>query len=125
MVAFFWGGAIIVSNFLRRITPFKSVPWEIQLIKDFFWHSLDKDVSCDCPLQGASNASIRKMKIGEYHLAWQKATDILKQDGHLLFGGQKIREGIKDKEIEDIYERLMSPSDDSFEIFFLLLYRLG
>jgi hypothetical protein len=65
------------------------------------------------------------MKIGEYHLAWQKATDILKQDGHLLFGGQKIREGIKDKEIEDIYERLMSPSDDSFEIFFLLLYRLG
>jgi hypothetical protein len=37
-------------------------------MKVFFLHSLDKDVSCAWPLQGANKASIRKMKIGEYHL---------------------------------------------------------
>jgi len=84
---------------------------------------LDKDVSCVCPLQGANKASIRKMNIGEYHLAWRKAVDILKQDGHLLFKGQEIREGIKDKEIKATYERLMSPSNNLFEmsLFFVVV----
>jgi hypothetical protein len=50
------------------------------------------------------------MRIGEYHSTWWKAIDILKQDGHLLFGGQEIWEGIREEDIEVVYERLMSPS---------------
>jgi hypothetical protein len=58
---------IIASNLIWRKTPFKSVPWEVQLVKVFFWHLFDKDVNCACSLQGTNNASIKKMKIGEYH----------------------------------------------------------
>ncbi len=61
---------IIVGNLLWRKKPFKSVPWEVQLVKVFFWHSFNKDVSCAYTLQGTSNASIKKMKIGEYHSTW-------------------------------------------------------
>jgi hypothetical protein len=56
------------------------------------------------------------MKIGEYHLTWQKNVDILKQDGHILFGGQKIQEGIKDKDIKDTYEKFMSPLDNMLKM---------
>jgi hypothetical protein len=61
-------------------------------------------------------ASIKKMKIGEYHLTWWKVVNILKQDGHLLFGGQEIYEGIKDEEIKATYERVMSPLDNLSEV---------
>jgi hypothetical protein len=56
------------------------------------------------------------MKIREYHSTWRKVDDILKQDGHLLFGGQKIWENIKDEEIKATYERLMSPSNNLSEM---------
>jgi len=58
--------------------------------KGFFWHSLDNDVSCAYPLQGTNNAFVKNMKMGEYHLTWQKAINILKPDGHLPFRGQEI-----------------------------------
>ncbi len=50
-----------------------------------------------------------------------KVVNILKQDDHLLFGGQDIHEGIKDEEIKATYERLMSPSDNLSEmsLFFI------
>jgi hypothetical protein len=54
------------------------------------------------------------MRIGEYHRAWWKAVDRLKQDGHLLFGGQEIQGGIRDEEIEAMYQRLMSPSNSAW-----------
>jgi len=38
--------------------------------------------------------------MGEYHSAWHKAVNILKQDGHLVFKGQEIWEGIRDENIE-------------------------
>jgi hypothetical protein len=64
------------------------------------------------------------MKIGEYHSTWWKAFNILKQDGHLLFEGQEIQEGIRDEEIEVAYERLMSPLNNIFEmlIFFTIVH---
>jgi hypothetical protein len=65
------------------------------------------------------------MKIGEYHHGWQKTTYILKQDGHLLFGGQKIQESCKDKKIKVAYENFM-PTLDNLWIgcgLFSLLYR--
>jgi len=34
--------------------------------------------------------SIEKLKIRQYHCGWQKVVNILKQYGHLLFGGQEI-----------------------------------
>jgi hypothetical protein len=71
---------IITCNFLHRKLHLKNVPWEVWLIKVFFLHSFDKDVNCAYPFQGANIASIRKMKIGEYHLTWRKTIDILKQD---------------------------------------------
>jgi hypothetical protein len=79
---------MIVNNLLRRKPPFRSVPWEVQLIKVFLKHFLDNDDKCAYPFQGANNGSIRKMKMGEYHLAWRKTINILKHDGNLLFGGQ-------------------------------------
>ncbi len=39
-----------------------------------------------------------------------------------MFGGQKIWEGNSDQEIEVAYERLMSPSDNLFEMFFFFAY---
>jgi len=51
---------------------------------------LDNDVSCAYPLQGANNASIKEMKMRQYHLAQWKAVEILKQNGHLLLEGQEI-----------------------------------
>ncbi len=54
--------------------------------------------------------------MGEYHSAWHKAIDILKQDSHLMFKGQEIWEGIKDENIEAMYQRLMSSSDNLFEM---------
>jgi len=66
------------------------------------------------------------MKIGEYHSTWWKGINILKQDGHLLFGGQEIQKGIKDEKIEVADERFMSPLDNLFEMsFFSLLHILG
>jgi len=38
--------------------PYRSVPWEVMLVKVFFWLMFDKDFSCACPLQGASRDSI-------------------------------------------------------------------
>ncbi len=67
---------IIVGNLLQKETPFKSVPWEVWLVNVFCWHLFNKDVSYVCSFQGTSNASIRKMKIGEYHLTLRKAIDI-------------------------------------------------
>jgi hypothetical protein len=53
----------------------------------FFWLLFDKDFSYAYPLQGAGQNSINKLNKGEYGHGWCKAMDILKQDGHLLFGG--------------------------------------
>jgi hypothetical protein len=47
------------------------------------------------------------MRIGKYHHGWKKTTYILKQDGHLLFGGQEIQEDSKDKKIKAAYENPM------------------
>jgi hypothetical protein len=85
---------IIISNLLWKKTHFKNVLWEVWLVKVFFQHSLDYDVSCAYPLQGANNTSIRKMNMGEYHLAWRKAIDILKHNGHILFKGQVLGAGL-------------------------------
>jgi len=70
-------------------------------------HPFDKDVGCMYPFQRGNRASIRKMRIGKYHHGWQKTIDILKQDGHLLFGGQEIQEDSKDKKIKAAYENPM------------------
>jgi hypothetical protein len=107
---------IIACIFLRKEITFRNVPLEVWLVKVFFLHSFDKDVNCAYSFQGVNIASIRKMKIGEYHLTWQKNVDILKQDGHILFGGQKIQEGIKDKDIKDTYEKFMSPLDNMLKM---------
>jgi hypothetical protein len=82
---------------------------------------MDNNVTCAYPLQGTNNASIKKIRMGEYHLAWQKAINILKQDGHLFFGGQEIQEGIRDEDIKVAYQKLMSPSNNLFEmsLFFI------
>jgi len=85
---------------LWRKTHFRNVLWEVQLVMVFFWHLVNNNVSCACPLQGANNASIRKMKMGKYQSAWQKTINTLKHNGHLLFEGQEIREGIHDEDIE-------------------------
>ncbi len=57
----------------------------------------------------------------EYHLAQQKVINILKHNGHLLFEGQEIQEGICDEDIEVVYKRLMSPLDNLSEmsLFFI------
>jgi len=39
---------VIAHNLLRRKTPFKSVPCEVRLVKVFFLHPLDNNVSCAC-----------------------------------------------------------------------------
>jgi len=46
-----------------------------------------------------------------------------KQDGHLLFSGQEIQEGIREEDIKATYERLMSPSDNMSEmsLFFIVV----
>jgi hypothetical protein len=48
------------------------------------------------------------LKIGQYHRDWQKAVNILKQYGHLLFAGQEIHEGGRGEKLKVMYERLMS-----------------
>jgi len=67
---------IITSNFLCMKTTLRNVVWEVWLVKVFFWHSLDNDVNCACPLQGINNTSIGNMRMGEYHLAWWKTINI-------------------------------------------------
>jgi hypothetical protein len=64
------------------------------------------------------------MKIGEYHHGWQKNKNILKQDGHLLFGGKRFKSS-RDKKIKIAYEKLM-PTLNNLWIgchYFSLLYR--
>ncbi len=56
------------------------------LVKVFFQQLFHKDFSFACPFQGANRESINKLNKGKYHHGWCKAMDILKQDGHLLFG---------------------------------------
>jgi hypothetical protein len=51
---------------LRHQTPCRNVPWEVMLVKVFFWLLFDKDFSCACPLQEASRDSINKLNEGEY-----------------------------------------------------------
>jgi hypothetical protein len=52
-----------------------------------------------------------------------KTIDILKLDGHLLFGVQEIWKAIRGEEIEVAYERLMSPLDNMFKmsLFFVVV----
>jgi hypothetical protein len=45
-------------------STFQECSLENSASEGFFSHSLDKDVSCACPLQGNNKASIRKMRIG-------------------------------------------------------------
>ncbi len=63
------------------------------------------------------------MKMGEYHLTSRKVVNILKQDGHILFGGQEISKGILDEDIKDVYQRFMSPSNNLSEmsLFFIVI----
>jgi hypothetical protein len=59
------------------------------------------------------------LKIGQYHCGWWKLVNILKQYGHLLFGGQKIQEGSKDEKIKVMYERFMlTLVNNLFKMFF-------
>jgi hypothetical protein len=53
------------------------------------------------------------LKIGQYHHGWQKAINILKQYGHLPFGGQEIHKGSTDEKMKVMYERLMSTSTNN------------
>jgi hypothetical protein len=64
------------------------------------------------------------MKTREYYSTWQKIINVLKQDGQLLFGGQEIWKGIKDKDIEVMYERLVSPLDNlsKMSLFFIVVH---
>jgi hypothetical protein len=78
------------NNMLQCHTPCRSIPWEIMLMKVYFWLLFDKDLSCACLLQGASWDSINKLSKGKYCDGWCKVMDILKQDGHLLSGDIKI-----------------------------------
>jgi hypothetical protein len=48
-----------------------------------------------------------KLKQGEYLYHWHKVIDILKHDGHLLFGGFKCRHNNNNEKIEYAYKRLM------------------
>jgi hypothetical protein len=50
---------------------------------------------------------VSKLKQGEYLYCWRKVVDILKHDGHLLFGGFKSRHGNNNEKIEYAYKRLM------------------
>jgi hypothetical protein len=63
------------------------------------------------------------MKIRQYQRAWRKDVDKLKQDGHLLFKGQEIQEGIRNKEVEAMFERFMSPSNNlsKMSLFFVVV----
>ncbi len=56
---------------------------------------------------------IPKLKIGQYHCGWQKVVNILRQNGHLLFGGQEIQEGSREEKIKVMYERFMSTLVDN------------
>jgi hypothetical protein len=47
--------------------PYKSVPWEIKLVKVFFWLLFDKDLNCAYPLEGANQDSINKHSKRTYH----------------------------------------------------------
>jgi hypothetical protein len=59
------------------------------------------------------------LKIGKYHCGWEKLVNILKQYGHLLFGGQEIQEGSKDEKIKVMYERFMlTLVNNLFKMFF-------
>jgi hypothetical protein len=64
------------------------------------------------------------MKMGEFHLAWWKAINIFKHDGHFMFGGQEIQKGICDKDIEATYQRLMSPLNNmsKMSLFFFVIH---
>jgi hypothetical protein len=57
----------------------------------FFWHYLDEDTNCVYLIEGATRESICKLKQGEYVFCWCKVIDILKHDGHLLFGSFAIQ----------------------------------
>jgi hypothetical protein len=63
------------------------------------------------------------MKMGEYHLTLWKVVNILKQDCHLLFGGENFQKGIHDEDIEDVYQRLMLPLDNmsKMSLFFIAI----
>ncbi len=76
-------------------------------MKVFFSHTLDQDINYACPIQKAIQESISKLKQGEYLYHWRKAIDILKYDGHLLFGGFESRHGNNTEKIEYTYKRLM------------------
>jgi hypothetical protein len=54
----------------------------------------------------------------------RKAIDILKHDGHLMFGGQEIQKGICDKDTEVVYQKLMSPSNNmsKMSLFFFVIH---
>lgn len=77
------------------------------LLKVFFGLLFDKDLKCAYPLQGTSQDSINKLSKGKYRHGWHKAMDILKQVGHLLFGGTKIQQANNNEKIKATYKRLM------------------
>jgi hypothetical protein len=79
---------------------------------------LDKDLSCACPFEGVNWDSINKINKRRYHRGWHKVVDILKQDGHFLFGSTKIWQGNNNEKIHATYERLMSVLDSLFEMSF-------
>jgi hypothetical protein len=67
------------------------------------------------------------MRIRQYQRAWRKDVDKLKQDGHLLFKGQEIQEGIRNKEVDTMYERFMSPLNNLSKmslLFFVVQIRV-
>jgi hypothetical protein len=88
-----------------------NVPYEVKLMKVFFWHTLHQDISYVCFIQKAIRELMSKLKQGEYLYRWHKAIDILKHDGHLLFGGFKSQHGNNDDKIVYAYKKLMSLVD--------------
>jgi len=70
-------------------TPYQIVPLGSKVNEGFFWHTLNQDKSCACPIQGTTQKVMSKLRQGEYLYHWQKAINILKHDKHLLFGGYK------------------------------------
>lgn len=71
-----------------------------QVNERFFWHTLNQDKSCACPIQGTTQKVMSKLRQGEYLYHWQKAINILKHDKHLLFGGYKSWHGNNKEKIE-------------------------
>jgi hypothetical protein len=106
--------------FQWKNTSYQIFPLGSKVNEGFFWHTLDQNTSCACPIQGATRKLMSKFRWGEYLYCWHKAIDILKNDDHLLFGGSKSWHGNNNEKIEYVYKRLISSMDTCQRCHFYL-----